>query len=639
MKRLLPYSILFFVATTGAKAQAPLPEFGIYSTDEVALKECSFDQDADAVVLLDEAFSTYDDDWQLITTRRIRIKILNDKGIDRGNISIPFYAKDKFEFIRYIEGITYTENQNPAISYLDRKSIYTEKVNDLISKTKFAMPNVKAGSIIEYKYESVIKDYNGLDRWIFQSDMPTLKSCYLLQMLPRAEFSYAVTKKKNYKIIIMPKQDVGQVYFEMDNIPGLRFEPFMDAPKDYFQQVEFQFSGFVNRAGDKQTVNTSWRDLAYNLSTDKSLGGLLKKDLPKIDDVKALVEKETTTIGKINLLYNYVKNNFTWNGYDSKYAVNGLKNVWEKRNGSAGELNLILINLLQTFDIDASPLLVAERDYGKIDPKIPFLERFNKTVAYVNADGKAFILDATQKFCPPGLTPFSLLNTYALVINKKTTEPVNIKSGNEAFLSNAIIQATLDKNGILGGTSVIKADQYAKQRQSEKIKESEKKFIKENIEEANPGVSVDSFSYENLTADTEPLIEHIKFNQQFDESGGFVLLNYNLFTGLAKNPFKKDERFTNVDFGYPYHVSVEEIIELPANSKIEGIPADKRIVTPDKDISITRQIKQAGNSLHITIDFFQTITLVNSDEYPDLKNFYKLMVNMLNEPVTIKLEK
>jgi Domain of Unknown Function with PDB structure (DUF3857) len=233
-------------------AQSSLPAFGYYTNDELNMKECAFEKDAEAVVLLDEAFSNYDDDYELITTRRVRIKILNEKGIDRGNITIPFYSKDQFEFIRTIEGMTYTENQNPVTSILDRKSIYTEKVNDRFSKIKFAMPNVKAGSIIEYKYESVMKSYSGLEGWIFQSDVPTLKSCYLLQMIPTAEFSYAVTKKKDYKIIITPKSDVGQIYFEMDNIPGLRFEPYMDAPKDYFQQVEFQFSGFLNRAGDNK---------------------------------------------------------------------------------------------------------------------------------------------------------------------------------------------------------------------------------------------------------------------------------------------------------------------------------------------------------------------------------------------------
>jgi hypothetical protein len=629
--------LLTILSQYNTSAQSKLPEFGVYSSDELSMKECPFDKDADAVVLVDEAFSNYDDEWELITSRRIRIKILNERSIDRGTIVIPFYSKDNFEFIRNIEGLTYSDQQ--GTSALNRKSIYTEKVNDKFSNVKFALPNVKAGSIIEYKYESVMKHYGGLDRWIFQSDIPTMKSCYLLEIIPNHEFSYSVTKKDNLKISIIPKPDLGQIYFEMNNIPGLRFEPYMDAIKDYFQQVEFQLSGFVGRYGDKNKVNQTWKDIAYDLSTDKYLGGAIKKDLPKIDEVKALIASETSNTAKLNVIYNYVKNNFKWNGYDGKYAIDGLKKVWEKKSGTAGEINLLLVNLLQSFDIDASPLLVAERDFGKIDPNVPFIDRFNKTVAYATADGKTFILDATQKYCPAGLTPYSLLNTYALVVDKKTANLITIGSDNAFYKSAITIEAKLEKDGLLKGNATIITNDYAKQSQSEKIKENEKSFIQKNIEEENPGVSVDSFNYKNLTSDSEPLMQQVKFKEQFGENGGFALLNYNLFTGLAKNPFKKDERFTNVNFGYPYLVTVDETIELPANSKVEELPANKRLTTSDRNISIAREITQTGNRIHIKINFVQTLTLVPADDYQDLKYFYKLMVDLLNQPITIKLEK
>ncbi|HEY2720083.1 MAG TPA: DUF3857 domain-containing protein [Chitinophagaceae bacterium] len=601
MKSILIATLLFLFIQR-ATAQTQLPPFGTYTASELQMKECDFDKGADAVILLDEASSNYDDDYELVTTRRIRIKILHDKGIDKGNIVIPFYSKDQFETIQNIEGETYNENQSPEVSALDRKSVYTERVNDYYSRKKFAMPNVKAGSIVEYKYESVMKTYGGLERWIFQSDIPTSKSCYLLQMIPSAEFSYSVSKKSNYDITITPKPDLGQVYFEMDKLPGLRFEPYMDAPKDYFQRVEFQLSGYVNRNGSKQSVNKTWRDIAYDLSTDREVGGMLKKDIPKADELKFLVEKETTNIGKVNAIYNYFKKNFTWDGINSTFANNDPKKIWEKRSGTSAELNLLLVSLFQSFDIDASPLLVAERDYGKVDPKLPFVDRFNKIVANVNADGKTFIIDGTQKFCPAGLTPSSLLNTYALVINKKTTDLVTLKANNEGYFSSAIINDTLEKNGLLHGSCDIKADQYAKQVKSESITDDQKAVIRK-YEETNPGLGIKNFTYENLENDAEPLLQHLQFIEQFDQSGEFVLLNYNLFTGLAKNLFTQDERFTNVDFGYPIYTNIDETIELPENCSIEGIPANKKMVTPDGDISVVRQITQTGHSVHVQISF------------------------------------
>jgi hypothetical protein len=194
----------------------------------------------------------------------------------------------------------------------------------------------------------------------------------------------------------------------------------MDAVNDYLQKVEFQLAEYMGQFGTKK-VNQTWKDLAYDLLSDKEFGGAIKKDLPGIDELKNIVAKETADSGRVAAIYNYVRRHFTWNGYNSKYVIDGLKDVLERRTGTSGELNLLLINLLQSFNIDVYPLLVAERNFGKIDTNYPFMDRFNKVVAYAKADGKIFILDATQKSLPPGLKPYPLLNTIAFIVDKKVS--------------------------------------------------------------------------------------------------------------------------------------------------------------------------------------------------------------------------
>src|SRR4029078_12600389 len=110
-----------------------------------------------------------------------------------------------------------------------------------------------------------------------------LKSCYLLTVLPNSEFHYSVQKKNIYPIIIKPMPETGKMYYKMNNIPGLKFEPYMDAVNDYLQKVRFQLSGYTNQAGSQVKVTQTWKDLAYDLISDKDFGGVIKKDLPKID--------------------------------------------------------------------------------------------------------------------------------------------------------------------------------------------------------------------------------------------------------------------------------------------------------------------------------------------------------------------
>jgi hypothetical protein len=139
--------------------------------------------------------------------------------------------------------------------------------------------------------------------------------------------------------------------------------------------------------------------------------------------------------------------------------------------------------------------------------------------------------------------------------------------------------------------------------------------------------------------DSADLIQQFAFTDALNENGGFVLLNYNLFTGLSKNPFKATERFTNINFGFPYNVAVEETIELPDRAKTDDLPRNRTLQMAGNDISISREISREGNRIKIKLELVQTVTLISYNAYSQLKDFYKQMIDMLNEPIVIKLDK
>ena len=635
-KSSLLLAFLFF-SYTFIHGQTDFPQFGKFSAAEIDLKECSFDPEAEAIILMDKAVVTHDDDYHLITERRIRIKILNDRGLDRANVIIPFYAKDGFEFIGKIQGYTFNFNGNTISEQvvLDKKSIFTEKRNSYYSLIKFAMPAVKKGSIFEYQYVSTMKHYGGLDKWEFQSDLPTIHSSYLLEMLPRAEFAYTVQKKSTMPIKINPMPTEGKIYFEMNNVAALRIEPYMDAPQNYIQKVMFQLSGIMTNSGGKEAVNTTWQKLAYELMTEKDYGSQLDKDL-KIDEVKSLVANESTEKGKLKNIYEFVKKKIEWNGYDSKYAQDGLKTVWERKKGSAGELNLLLVNLLKTNGIETYPVLVAERDFGKIDTTYPYIDRFNKTIAFAIADGKQFLLDATQENCPAGLTPYPILNTTGFLVDKKIYNLIKIAPGNKAYKNEIKVNGIMDSKGVIIAEANVKSYDYARQLRLDEVKRDNKRFIHKNFEEPYEGISIDSFRISLPEHDSLPLDQVIRYNQQLSESGGFIFINANLFTGLSKNPFTSSIRFTNVNFGYPYHIVVEQTIKLPAGAKVE-LPEDKTIKSTDNKIEALKQVRFENGELKATVRFVQNTTLVPPELYHTLQNHYKQMVDMLNEPILVKL--
>src|SRR4030095_14539507 len=109
---------VFLFAFTISYSQMEFPSFGSFSAEEIKLKQCSFDPEAEAIILFDKAVVNYDDNYQMITERRIRIKILNEKGIDRANIVIPFYHKDNIEFLSKIEAYTFNYDEPGKVKTL-----------------------------------------------------------------------------------------------------------------------------------------------------------------------------------------------------------------------------------------------------------------------------------------------------------------------------------------------------------------------------------------------------------------------------------------------------------------------------------------------------------------------------------------
>ena len=426
----------------------------------------------------------------------------------------------------------------------------------------------------------------------------------------------------------------GRVYFEMNDVAGLRIEPYMDAPRDYLQKVMFQFSGYLS--GGKQKVNTTWRELAYSLMTEKTYGSQLDKDL-KIDEIKLLVANETTATGKMKAIYEYVKKNIAWNGFESKYAGDGLKTVWDKKKGTSGEINLLLVNLLKSADIVAYPILAAERDFGKIDTTYPFIDKFNKTVVFAIADGQQYVLDATQQNCPLGLTPYPLLGTSAFLVDKKSFNLIRIAPGGKFYKEIITLKGELDAKGSLVSEAKVQSYDYARQSALDHIKSNKGKFISENFEKPYEGLTIDSFLIIPPGSDTTAVEEVVRFKQQLNQSSGFTFLNPNFFTGLEKNPFISSIRFTNVNFGYPYNILVQENFKVPAGTKIE-LPQDKTLRSDDKTIEAFKQVRFENGEINVTLKFVQTTTLVSAENYAGIKEFYKRLIDMLNEPIAITMK-
>lgn len=609
--------------------------FGTATTEEINMKECAFDNNADAVILLDHAVAQYDDQYQLITERRIRLKILKEKGVERGNIRIPFYSGDGFEYIRDIEAVVITPEGDGTFktTLLEKKAIFTRQINSLISLVSFALPNVKAGSILDYKYRSIMKSYGGLKRWEFQSEIPVVKSSYELAPIPNSEFAYSVSKSPEFPIQIIPNKQAGRVRFIMNNIPGLRDEVYMTTTKSFLQRVNFQFASYTNHVG-KSKYTSTWKQLSDEMLDERSFGSQIKKDLSDAPVIKSL-SATLTPEEKLKTLYDYVRANITWNDYYSRYSEDGVKTTLEKKKGNTGDINLLLVCLLRSAGLTAYPVLVSERDQGLIDTSYSYLGQFSKVVAMAVVNDRQYILDGTDMHTPFFMVPADLLNTIGFVVDKKKYGFVyfsNLPHRQSEFIA---FSNTIREDGVVEGSANIENVGYAKLALERRYRNEKTRYL-EALLKPHAFLKVDSFSVEGLKTDSANLKEDVRFHYDLKKSGGYYLLNYNLFTGLTENPFITQYRFTDIDFGSKYSLVLIGDFTLPASMVTEALPANKKIVSPDRTMSVSRIMEKAENRLSVKVQMEIDREKFAANEYEMVKAVFKAAVDLLNEPVLLK---
>ena len=620
-------------------AQTTLPEFGDITEADKKLTECPFDKEADAVVIFDEASADHNDQYNLITTRRIRLKILRQKGIRHGDIEIRYYSKDDAEYITDIEAYTCNYNNGFAdIKKITSSSIYRQKVNERWSQVKIAMPEVKVGSIIEYKYTTTSKNYGYLDDWYFQGELPVMHSHFSLVVLPNYEFAYRIYKSDNLPIVVKQEKGSGKIYFEMNTIAGLRDEPFMDAEKDYLQHVEFQLSGYQSNFGGTNKYMTTWDELTRELMQNPSFGVQLNKNLSGSDALLNTVKGMASPFEKMSAIYNYVYKNIEWNRMSGKFTIDGVKEAWEKKKGSSGEINLMLINLLKEAGLEVYPLLVSERGNGKVNADYPFLEQFNKVMAYVLIDNRKYILDAASSYTPPFMVPFSVINTKAFVVNRKKGGIIDLTETDKKDKNLVIINAKVDESGAMTGEAAIQSSEYARLTRIKAWERDKEHFSETYYTKYQTGMHIDSLNVLNIENDSMPLEQQFNFNIPPTVSGDYKLITLNLFSGIAKNPFISDIRFTNIDYGSLQTHTIIEDIELAPSLKIESLPKNVRMIMPDSSITLTRMMEFKNNNLYVRFTITTARSVFTAEEYPYVKDFYKKMADYMNEQIVLKKE-
>ncbi|KQR67700.1 DUF3857 domain-containing protein [Pedobacter sp. Leaf176] len=634
--------------------------FGTITLDDIDFDRNKIDSNANAVVLKEFGtasvqISDRTGSTELIFEYHVKIKIFNKEGYEQANVVIPTYKDGtREELISAIRASTFNyENGGFVESVMDKKSIFTENKSKYTVLTKFTLPNIKNGSVIEYSYRLESPNLFNFKTWEFQSDIPKVYSEYLVYI--PAIYNYNVSLRGFNKLSDTRSElakecmringtpiDCSKIWYIMKNVPAFVEEDYMTAASNFKSAIHFELSDQQMLYGGSQKYTKTWKDIDYELTSEKSLGAQMKrKDLFK-DAMPAILKNSTDDLSKAKAIFEYIKKQIKWNNYLGKYSEDNIKKALDLRSGNVADINLSLISALSAANLDAEAVILSTRENGIVNKLFPVISDFNYLIAKVNINDKSYLLDASEPLAPFGLLPLRCINDQGRVINlKKPSYWIDLVAGQKTSTS-YIMEGKLEANGKIKGTITTHSTGYAALNKRTEIKKysSPDEYV-ESLDERLPKIQILKQQIKNIDSIENILTEiyDVEFSPIANASNDDLFFNPFFINPVSKNPFKLSMRTYPVDLGAASDERVIINIVLPGKHEMTEKPKDLAIGLPNGGGRYMLKTLVEDNSLSFSQILQFNKAIYQPDEYPYLKEFYSKIIQNQKADVLLKKTK
>lgn len=634
-------------------------KYGKIELSEFDTKGSGADSAAAAVTLFDVGKGYFDvspktGDFVYVFERHIRYKIIGKAGYDYANLELSFYRRNSDETkLDYMDAATYNlEDGKIVISKLNKDAKFSEKQDKNYTVKKFALPNVKEGSIVEYKYKMTSDFIFTLKPWYFQREIPTLYSEYEITI---PEY-YKYKPRTGGYVFLNPKQEMinktfilgqqsltaacsKQVY-RAENVPALKKESFITTMDDYLSKIGFELSSVTVPGQVYKEITSSWPQIVKGLKGEENFGAFINRRSYSKTLLKDIIKSETNPDNVTQLIFNYVKNNIKWNKEHYFYtSETNPKTIFEKKAGNSADINLCLLTLLTEANITASPVLLSTRENGA-HPGFPMLTDFNNVVVQAVIGDKTILLDATDKDHAPNLIAYQNLNHEGLKIDlaSENGEWISLETTHPSRRSISMM-LTLDKENKFNGKLYLSSTGYEALNLRDKYRSAanEVDYLKD-YKTGKTGLGVKNYKIDNLDDPAEPLVEtmDVLIEDNIEEAGNLAYFAPLLFERTKENPFRQEERVFPVDFAYPTEENYRITIDFPEGYQLDKTPKNEKIVLPEDKASFTFLFAIDQNKLMITSKIQVKKSFFTPEEYQDLKELFKNVVRKQAEQIVFK---
>ena len=645
--------------------------FGKVSKEEIQQAQHPDDPDADAAVLYRETETKFDysqgEGFYILTDVFERIKIYNKEGFDWGTRTVNINkGNGSNEKLSGLKGYTYfLQGDKVKEEKLNSDAIFDVEVNEYLEQTKFTMPDLKAGCVIEFKYTLKSPFIGNIDAYRFQERIPVDK--VHVKFLTPEYLNYKIHQKgwlpldidktSNSRTMTFTsrgqlsigaggtgraKTEVSNVQFteniydiNMSSIPALKEEAYAGNIDNYASSVKFELE-YTQYPGSTYTnYATTWEAVSKSIHETPSFGAELNKSNYFDKDVDDLLKGVSNEDEKMARIFEFVKNKVAWNSYFGYYTNEGVRSAYKDGKGNSADINLMLVAMLRYAGLNANPILVSTKSNGI--PLFPTRNGFNYVIAGVVKDNQAYLLDGTNKNGEINILENEILNWQGrMLMDNGSSAWVSLHPSLPATES-ALVTMNVNEDLTVSGTMQCRYTGHYALSYREKYANVADEEMRKKLEKNKTETEISNIKFENLKTLSEPVKLSYDF-ENFDaveEIGGKLYVSPLAFFAQKENPFKLESRNYPIDFGYSYKDRYLFTINLPEGYKVETLPESTAFGLGEGKGEFRYAISSAGNKIQVSLELAVNEPFVAADYYGNIKKFFELLVEKENEKVVL----
>jgi hypothetical protein len=665
LNRFKLFVLLFWPAMTVSAQDNVNMKFGKPTTEEMQMTVYEADPNAAAVVLCrltDVEYTVQLNSYLVDYHEKYRIKVLKPSGTKYAKVVVPYqmnmsvgnnitglrtsfmtipmdrisgnssfqdqdgpmsegvFGTDGDEMVEDIKATAFNIEGNKVVkTTLKKNDIVKTKIDEQNYLIEFTVPNVKAGTVIEYEYKIHSQLFWQLRDWYAQCEIPVVYAKldmnipnYLIfniedHGIQRLTYTCTVGSLK-YKVESDPLANPmyvntnHYVYIGRDLI-GMPKDKYVWNVQDHWAGITAELKQYRLRGMSQMDYAKTWEQIDAMILDSEDLGQHLNDHSPLIDELKeAKIEEMTDLCERVAAVYQLVMSKVKWDG---KYELSPGSSfeTLNKRRGSNADINLLLIQSLRDVGLTAAPVVLRTRDLGLLPYNFPSIRKLSTfIVGVVMPMGGNVYLDASNKILPDVM----LVERARLVQKGKKSEWVNLQKVSKSEES-TIIDATLSADGLLTGKQTT--------RRSATIAGA--CLNKNEVGE-----------YKSTPTESE-------FTKQGEVTDGVIGI-CPFPDKLIENPFTAETRKMPVEFSCIASNRVVINITLPDGYTMEGEPRNTTVTTPDKGVE--GRIRTTRSEGHIQMLCQVNINKLSHSEknYADLRQIYDMLSKYTKEQLIIK---